>query len=229
MPIAEVGAAKRMVTLFQTFSFNSRGIAASPLQTGFCAHFDWNSNQSLDEELNLPDPLEPAGEPLNEANFSDIGQFQSGVNFDYQSSKRSPFSETDVKTPMNRQASSAPTGSIPECVTKSPANSFSISSTQNSPHSDQTHFSSFQSEKPLNQIKSETEIQVHKDSKTNGTTSNNESHMEEQSEINKASTSSLNWKWGLDDWNYGFNSVQTVHSKRWNFWLTILFGIVIFH
>lgn len=229
MPIAEVCAAKLIVTDFKTFCFNSRGIAASPLQTGFCAHFDWNSNQSLDEELNLPDPLEPTGEPMNQANFSNSGQFQSGVNFDYQSSKRSPFAEADVKTPMNRQASSSPIGAVAECVTKPPTINFSISSTQNSPHSDQTPFSSFQSGEQLDQIKSQTEIQVNKDPKTNVTTSNNESRMEEQSEINKASTSSLNWKWGLDDWNYGFNSVETVNSKRWNILLAILLGIVVFH
>lgn len=49
---------------------NSRGIAAAPLQTGFCSNFDWNSaSHTLDEELNLTDPVEAADEATNETNF----------------------------------------------------------------------------------------------------------------------------------------------------------------
>lgn len=86
---------------------NSRGIAAAPLQTGFCEHFDWNSaTQKLDEELNLTDPVEAADETTNETSFdggSSSGAIAAAVKsiksvqqsgstvsaYEYHSSKRS--------------------------------------------------------------------------------------------------------------------------------------------
>lgn len=90
------------------FALNSRGIAAAPLQTGFCAHFDWNSaTQKLDEELNLTDPVEAAEEATNETDFdgassvsavksNSVQQRGSTVSaYEYHSSKRSAaFSAT---------------------------------------------------------------------------------------------------------------------------------------